>query len=122
MKALQATLTDDVLSGATSVTVTDTGTGALFTEPIKGTNELVAVQVNITKTSGTLAGSVVLQGSLDGTNFVNIGSAFTVTNVASQSTFFFVPKASNGYTYFKVLDTGSGTGVRVTSANWKVRK
>lgn len=74
------------------------------------------------KFSDHYRGSVVLQGSMDGTNFVTIGSAFTVTNVASQSTFFLVTKAANAYIYFKVLDTGSGTGVRVTSANWLVRK
>ncbi len=62
----------------TSITVTPTS------------NNAVAFFVTAEKVSGTVAGSAKLQGSLDGTNWVDIGSAQNFTDVATN-TFVFEP-------------------------------
>lgn len=78
----------------------------------------VAVQVVLTKVSGTGAGTVQLQGSLDGTNYKIIGSASTITDVASQNFTFFI--TSPCPQYFKVLYTGSGTEVVATKTYYRL--
>ncbi|MDP4151189.1 MAG: hypothetical protein Q8943_17415 [Bacteroidota bacterium] len=87
-------------------TIVNTGTSAktiTCTYGIAG----IAVEVLLTKISGTGAGTVQLQGSNDNVNFTNLGSAFTITNVATQSTMFYVTAPVPQY--LKVLATGSGT-------------
>jgi hypothetical protein len=49
-----------------------------------------AIEVVLTRNSGTGAGSLVIQGSNDGTNYTTIGSTYTITNSASQSTLFYI--------------------------------
>jgi hypothetical protein len=100
-------------------TITNTGTSSKVIT-LTGGYSGAAVQVILTKLSGTGAGTVQLQGCNDGTNYVNLGSAFTITNVTTQSTMFYVtapvPK------YLKVLATGSGTESVVQTVNWVGRK
>lgn len=67
----------------------------------------VGVQIVITKISGTVAGTTKLQGSLDGSNWEDIGSAFTHTNVASQAKLFTVSGAP--YVYIRTTSVGTGT-------------
>jgi hypothetical protein len=87
-------------------TLTDAGTVTKYINVTGGYNG-VAIQVVLTKLSGTGAGTVQLQSSLDGVNYVNLGSAYTITNTATQSQVFYVtsPVANK----IKVLCTGSGT-------------
>jgi len=66
------------------------------------------VQIYITKISGTVAGTTKLQGSLNGTNWEDIGSAFTHTDVSSQAKLFTVT-GGVPYTYLRTTSTGSGT-------------
>lgn len=66
------------------------------------------VQIILTKISGTVAGTTKLQGSLNGTNWEDIGSAFTHTDVASQAKLFTVTSGMP-YTYLRTTSTGSGT-------------
>lgn len=66
------------------------------------------VQIVITKISGTVAGTTKLQGSLNGTNWEDIGSAFTHTDVASQAKLLTVT-GGMPYTYLRTTSTGSGT-------------
>jgi hypothetical protein len=82
--------------------------------------EGVIVQAIVTKISGTVAGTVGLYGSLDGTNYKQIGSDFTATNVASQTHVFYVtaPVAR----YLKVVQTGSGTMSAVLTVKYLARK
>lgn len=68
----------------------------------------VGVQIVITKISGTVAGTTKLQGSLNGTNWEDIGSAFTHTDVASQAKLFTVT-SGDPYTYLRTTSVGSGT-------------
>jgi len=98
-------------------TIVNTGTAAKILKTTGGASGAV-IQVVLTKLSGTGAGTVQLQSSLDGTNYVNVGSAYTITNVATQSTIFTVtapiPK------YLKVLATGSGTESVVQSVLYRL--
>lgn len=87
-------------------TIVNTGTSTKIFNTTAGQSGLY-LQVVFNKISGTAAGTMQLSGSLDGTNYVNIGSAYTITNVTAQSTVISivtpVPK------YLKFLSTGSGT-------------
>lgn len=75
--------------------------------------QLVGIQTIITKVSGTVAGTSVLYGSIDGTNYVSTGDTLTNTNVATNS--FLVTKATP-YKYWRILTTGSGTMSATTAA------
>ena len=87
-------------------TVVNTGTQSKVIA-VTGGYSGVAVQVILTKLSGTGAGTVKVQGSLDGTNYKDIGSAYTITDVTTQSCTFYVTAPLPQYV--KVLTTGSGT-------------
>lgn len=87
-------------------TIVNTGTVTKTQQFTSGPSGVI-LQANLTKISGTGAGTAQLQISLDGVNFVNSGSAFTITNVASQSTTFSV--AAPVPQYLRILFTGSGT-------------
>lgn len=73
-----------------------------------GAYSAAAIQIKLTKISGTVAGTTKLQGSLNGTNWEDIGSAFTHTDVASQAKLFSVT-GGVPYTYLRTTSTGSGT-------------
>src|SRR5690348_11028543 len=75
-------------SNSTSLdTVTNTGSKILAVK-FTGYRETITATINVTKISGTLAGTMVPVGSNDGTNFYDISQAsldtFTVANTASQ--------------------------------------
>ena len=81
LKATRAT--SGAVSGASELTVTDAGTDTLFT-PSTSKGKLAIFVVTFTRTSGTAGGTATLQGSIDGTDWVTVGSAYTVTNVPPQ--------------------------------------
>lgn len=66
------------------------------------------VQYILNKISGTVAGTCKFQGSLNGTEWEDIGSAYTNTDIAKNSKVFTI---SNGvpYTYLRLQVVGSGT-------------
>ncbi len=96
--------------------VTNTGV-ATSTLKSTGNTELVGIQAVFTKTSGTLAGTATLQGSIDGVNYVTLptagvigaASTYTVTDTATQSVIFVVNR--NGFLYYRISWTGTGTMV-----------
>ena len=97
------------LSAPTHAT-TDTITNAVVKSQfaiIGGSNVHVTFQPTFTKISGTVAGTAQLQGSVDGVTYNNVGSAYTLTDVASQTTSFIVTPST--YQYYKLLITPSGT-------------
>lgn len=95
-------------AGVDSVAIADTGTATLTTPAVRGTDSrTTVVQVNITKVSGTVAGTVSLHGSLDGKNFSAITSTtYTATN--GNSSFVWV-LTGNPVPYYRVTWTGTGT-------------
>jgi hypothetical protein len=67
----------------------------------------ITIQVNVTKISGTLGGTIIPVASNDGVSYYANGSGtFTVTDVPSQGINFSVPV---GWRYYGVRWTGTGT-------------
>lgn len=109
---------------ATSDTTTNTGTGYVQLQ-VKGTYENVAIQATVDKISGTVAGTVTLQGSNDGTNFVTLDNSYSAdyttsapyttggattlscSNVTTNSKIFLI--TGSPYSYYRLSYTGSGT-------------
>lgn len=73
------------------------------------------VQANLVKISGTVAGTVTLQGSLDGVTYKAVTAtatgtqtgAFTATDVATQSTVWTL--VNSPFRYYRISWTGTGT-------------
>jgi hypothetical protein len=98
-----------------SDTVTNGGTSYLGNvAPVKGSDK-VTIQVNCTELSGTTAGTITIQGSLDGTNFKAIPTEETQTGVATATALdvasqTFVWRFSGSpFPYYRVSWTGAGT-------------
>lgn len=70
-------------------------------------NAAVAFHLGATKVSGTVAGSATLQGSLDGTNWVAVDTAVTLTNVAYNLATFEPTKLS--FVKYRIQVITSGT-------------
>jgi len=74
---------------------------------VQGSNVHLTVQSTLTKISGTAAGTLTLQGSIDGLVWSTIGSAYTITDVSSQTAAFVVVPST--YQYYRILAAPSGT-------------
>jgi hypothetical protein len=96
----------------TSDTTTDTGVSYVGLGVTNWYNT-VTIQSVVTKISGTVAGTVTLQGSIDGTNYVTVNSSYadvtsySPTNVATSSKLFVV--TGSPYRYYRLSYTGAGT-------------
>lgn len=88
-------------------TIVNTGTVTKTLPVITGGFSGVYIGATLSKISGTGAGTAQLQASVDGTNYFNVGSAFTITNVATQVANFSV--SAPVPPYLQILFTGSGT-------------
>ncbi|GGG97350.1 hypothetical protein [Pedobacter zeae] len=100
----------DMLSSPThAATDTVTNAGVKYQiAAVQGFQDVVTIQTVITKISGTVAGTVIIQGSLDGVNYTTIGTdSFTATDVASQSKSWSVNPST--FAYYRVSYTGAGT-------------
>lgn len=109
-----------VLPTVAGDTIANNGTVTKTLPKITGGYQGAFVQINLSKISGTGAGTVQLQVSLDNTNWVNSGSAFTITNVASQAATFSV--AAPVPVYVRLLCTGSGSESVATQTYYLYRK
>ena len=89
--------------------------------PVTSGYSAAGVQIVLTKISGTVAGTTKLQGSLNGSNWEDIGSAFTHTDVASQAKLFTVTSGMP-YTYLRTTSTGSGTMSAKVTVYYVLRK
>lgn len=111
-----------MLSTPTHV-ITDTVTNAgvkVQKVQLTGYQTQVTVQANFTKISGTVGGTAQLKGSLDGVNYVNVGSAYTLTDVATQTTVFDVGLSK--YQHYNLTITGTGTMAVKVVTPWLTRK
>ena len=90
---------------ATKDSCVDTDNTSISINP--ATNSVVAFHFKATKVSGTVAGSAKLQGSIDGTNWIDVGSAYTLTNVATNVAVFEPTKLSFRYYRLYVATTGT---------------
>lgn len=105
-------------------TVTNSGTNSV-TLQVQQSYQSLGIQVVVTKLSGTAAGTVTLQGSNDGSNYVTVSTAYleaissaapfttsgtatlSVTNVTTNTKIFVV--RGSPYQYYRLSHTGSGT-------------
>lgn len=72
---------------------------------VKNWKNGVTAKVVVKKISGTVGGTLVLQGSMDGTEWVTIGSAATVTDASNNYSF----NTTVRWYYFRISWTGTGT-------------
>lgn len=100
----------------TSDTVTNTGTAYLTTRVLgnKANVTTTVIQVVVTKISGTVGGTISLQGSIDGTNFKALPTKETATALATitaadASSTYHWRIDHNPYSYYRVSWTGTGT-------------
>jgi len=99
----------------TSDTVTNTATIYLQSpaiSPAPATS--TTIWVSVTKISGTVGGTITLQGSLDGTNYKAINTVDTQTALATitatdASNTYHWRLAGSPFTYYRVSWTGTGT-------------
>lgn len=94
-------------------TVTNTAT-AYLTSPRVVAKGIVTIQVNVTKISGTVGGTISLQGSLDGTNFKALNTVETQTALATitatdATNVYHWRLSANHFPYYRVSWTGTGT-------------
>jgi hypothetical protein len=89
---------------------------------VNGANVHFTIQATLTKISGTVAGTVKPQGSVDGVNYVDIAgqTAFTLTDVASQTCAFFI--VASPFQFYRVVVTPSGTQSTKIASLGLVRK
>jgi hypothetical protein len=95
-------------------TTTNSGTGSVKCRAIDGAGTTTTVFVTVTKLGGTVAGTLTLLGSLDGTNY----KALTTPNTATALATYTATDATNRYVwiisgnpfrYYKVEHVGTGT-------------
>lgn len=74
-----------------------------------GSNRHITLQSTLDKISGTAAGTVKPQGSVDGVLYTDIAgqTAFTLTNVTQQTCSFVL--LSSPYQFYRIVVTPSGT-------------
>lgn len=104
----------------TSDTITNTGTAYLYAK-VNGYYG-VSIQITVTKISGTVAGTTVLQGSLDGTNWNTITTEDTLTHTNVSSQGYLWTFVNSPYLYYRVYSTGSGTMSALITAKIMYRK
>ncbi len=103
-------------------TVTNTGTNYLGNLVlVSGARQTVTVVITVTKVSGTVAGTITLQGSYDGTNFFALNTPETQTALATKtaadaSAIYHYRLQGNPLPYYRVSWTGAGTMVAKMSA------
>lgn len=74
----------------------------------------ITYEVIVAKISGTVGGTLALQGSMDGTNWATIGTATTPSDASANYGF----NTTQKWYYFRISWTGTGT----MSASMKVYK
>lgn len=89
---------------------------------VNGSNVHFTIQSTLDKISGTVAGTVKPQGSVDGVLYTDIAgqTAFTLTDVAQQSCSFVI--LNSPYQYYRVVVTPSGTQSTKIASKGLVRK
>lgn len=103
-----------ITMGGSAGAVVNTAT-AYNTLKVDGGYSYACVQTVITKVSGTVGGTVTLEGSVDGTNYETVDlsyvcdsvATFTPTNVATNSVIFVMNGAP--YAYYRIKYVGTGT-------------
>ena len=105
--ALQAQTNSVVNMQGNGDTITDGGTDYVLAQ-VQRNFKTVSIQAVVTKYSGTLTGTGLLQGSNDGVNYVNIGTdTLDITNQTTNTKVWAM--SGTPYEYYKVTFLGTGT-------------
>jgi len=87
-------------------TIVNTGSCSKIITATAGYNA-IAIQPVFTKGTGTIGGTSILYGSLDGVNYVATGDTLTMTNQTTNTAIFV--HATTPYCFYKLVTTGTGT-------------
>lgn len=93
--------------------VVNTGSDTMTIE-FPSYNVAVGIQPVITKVGGTVAGTSILYGSIDGINYVAAGDTLTNTNVSKNTKV--MKLLTPVYRKYRIITTGSGTMSATTAA------
>jgi len=100
-------------NGSTTDTITNSATGYVSIA-LNYSYTRLSIQAVVTEISGTTGGTVTLQGSNDGLNFVTVSSSYAdattfapADQAAAQSKIFVI--TGSPYKYYKLNYTGTGT-------------
>jgi hypothetical protein len=111
-KQLPGVTTDSIKTGALVVTKYISLSGGYIS---------TSVQVNVSKVSGTPAGSVKIYGSVDGTNYVLASTdTLAISNIALGTKIWTITNAP--YSKLKVVGTGTGTMKAILDTWYLARK
>lgn len=102
--------------------MTNGATAVVGPVQISGYKESVSFMLTVTKGTGTVAGTAVLQGSHDGTIYSTVEgkASVTLTDVATQS--FNWTLAPSAYQYYRIQVTTTGTQTSTPTATVLIRR
>ncbi len=112
--ASHAQIVNTVTLSKTTLTAPDNATGVLYID-----KTVQSVEVQLSKTSGTVAGTVTLQGSVDGTNY-DVLNTLTLADQALNRKTMALPVPLI-YAHYKIVFATTGTSVSTVAA-WTVRR
>jgi hypothetical protein len=116
---VQDAQSQSILMAGSGDTIVNTGAKSV-SQKFTTTANVVSFQAVVSKVSGTVAGTAVLQASNNDTTWVTISTdTLTLTDVAVNSKVWNVP--NNPYVSYRILYTGSGTMAAV-ARGWAVRR
>lgn len=104
----------------TTVNITNTTPDTIRLTSNTGGYSGEAIQVNVVKTSGTMAGNVVLYGSVDNINFTATSDTLVLANVTTNTKVFY--KIAPLPQYYYLVATGTGTLTGTVQAAYVRRK
>lgn len=107
----RGTVQGDTMTNATSQTLS---TDLTLTN-------LTGIQATVIKVSGTVAGTAILQGTIDGVGWQAIDT-LTLANVATNTQVFAITPDTNNYRQYRVVFTTTGTQVSVPRLAWLRRQ
>lgn len=112
--AVNAQFGSAALNADTSHWIINTGTSTKYIKASAGYNAM-GMQFVVTKVSGTMAGTIKVYGSLDGSHYTLTATADSM-NIAESNLHKIIKFDTTPYVYYKVVATGSGT----MAATWKL--
>lgn len=116
--APQANAQSSVLVSSTD-TLTNADTVYISLPTATGGYYAVGIQAVVTRVSGTAAGTAIIQGSLDGTNYVDIGTdTLTFSNAVTNTKVWAITPSV--YQYHRVKFISSGTVVAVPKVRYRL--
>jgi uncharacterized protein (UPF0333 family) len=108
-------------NGLARDTVSNTGSETWVLKVSGDANQTLSIVLSITKISGTLGGTFTIQGSIDGTEYADIETGYTVTDVAAQTKKFDYDLVKYPYYRARWVGTGTMSGSAVVQAALRKR-